>query len=263
MESLRVINLGVETGGRRILENVNLYIREGETFILFGPNGSGKSSLLSTIIGHPNYRIFQGRITFRGEDITSLPTNERVRRGMGIAFQNPPKVSGVKLIDLLRICARVAGMDEEEAEKKIEEYSKFMGMEDMLNRAVNDGFSGGEVKRSELLQLMLLNPDFVMLDEPDSGVDLENITIVGKAIKRILERDRPKDERKKSGIVITHTGHILEYIDADYGVVLFNGRISCIGDPYEILDHVSKYGYEACIRKCVETRGCGKEGDEN
>ncbi len=247
--SLRVINLGVEAGGRKILENVNLYVKEGQTFVLFGPNGSGKSSLLSAIMGHPNYRVIQGRITFRGEDITSLSTDERARKGIGIAFQNPPRVSGVKLIDILRHCARVAGMGEEEAEKKIEEYSRFMGMEDMLNRNLNDGFSGGEVKRSELLQLMLLNPEFVMLDEPDSGVDLENITIVGKAIEKLL--------KNKSGLIITHTGHILDYVKADYGVVLFNGRISCIGDPYEILEHISKYGYEACIRKCIEKHnGC-------
>ena len=254
MESLRVINLGVEAGGRRILENVNLYIKEGQTFVLFGPNGSGKSSLLSAIIGNPHYRVVQGRITFKGEDITGLETDERVRKGIGIAFQNPPKIGGIKLIDLLRKCAKVAGLSEEEAEKRIEESAKFMGMEDMLDRAVNDGFSGGEVKKSELLQLMILNPEFIMLDEPDSGVDLENIATVGRAIKKLLERDRSEEERKKSGLIITHTGHILEYVDADYGVVLFNGRISCIGDPYQILEHISRYGYEACIRKCVEEK---------
>ncbi len=254
MESLRVINLGVEAGGKRILENVNLYIKNGQTFILFGPNGSGKSSLLSAIIGHPNYRIVKGRITFRGEDITNLSTDERVKKGIGIAFQNPPRVSGVKLIDMLRFCAKTAGLSEEEAEKKIEECAKIMEMEDMLDRPLNEGFSGGEVKRSELLQLMILNPDFLMLDEPDSGVDLENISIVGNAIKKLLERD--KKDRKKSGLIITHTGHILDYVDADYGVVLFDGRISCIGDPYEILEHVRKYGYEACIKKCLEERRC-------
>jgi Fe-S cluster assembly ATP-binding protein len=254
MESLRVINLGVEAGGRRILENVNLYIKEGQTFVLFGPNGSGKSSLLSAIVGHPNYRVVQGRITLRGEDITNLSTDERVRRGIGIAFQNPPKVSGVKLIDLLRKCANVAGLSEEEAEKRIDSCAKFVGMEDMLDRAVNDGFSGGEIKKSELLQLMVLDPEFVMPDEPDSGVDLENIAIVGRAIKKLLERDKKEEDRRKSGLVITHTGHILDYVDADYGVVLFNGRISCIGDPYKILEHITKYGYEACIRKCVEER---------
>ncbi len=255
MESLRVINLGVEAGGKRILENVNLYIKNGQTFVLFGPNGSGKSSLLSAIIGHPNYKIVKGRITFRSEDITNLSPNERVKKGIGIAFQNPPKVSGVKLIDILRYCAKTAGLKGEDIESKIEEYAKMMEMEDMLERNLNDGFSGGEVKRSELLQLMLLNPDFVMLDEPDSGVDLENISIVGNAIKKLLERDKSEKERRKSGLIITHTGHILDYVDADYGVVLFNGRISCIGDPYEILEHIRKYGYEACIRKCLEDRG--------
>ncbi|AEA47740.1 ABC transporter ATP-binding protein [Archaeoglobus veneficus] len=247
MDILRVINLGVEVGGKKVLQNVNLYIQKGQTYVLFGPNGSGKSSLLSAIIGNPNYRIYDGRIIFKGRDVTNLPTDERVRLGMGIAFQNPPKVSGVKLIDVLKHCARIGGQSEE----KIYEYAEMMKMDEMLNRNINLGFSGGEVKRSELLQLLLLNPDFIMLDEPDSGVDLENISIVGDAIKVLLERDKPAEEREKAGLLITHTGHILKYVDADYGVILYKGRISCIGNPYDILEDISKYGYEGCVRRCL------------
>ncbi len=126
-------------------------------------------------------------------------------------------------------------------------------MEEHLEREINRGFSGGEMKRSELLQLLVMNPDFVMLDEPDSGVDLENIGIVGKAIRELLERD--KEKRKKAGIIITHTGHILDYVDADYGAILYRGRIACIGDPYEILEDVREFGYEGCVEKCLTKYG--------
>jgi len=246
MDVLRVVNLGIEVSGKKILQNVNLYIQQGQTFVLFGPNGSGKSSLLSAIVGHPSYRIYDGRIMFKGKDITNLSTDERIRMGMGIAFQNPPRVSGVKLIDILKHCARISGQSEE----KVYEYAEMLNMVDMLNRNINSGFSGGEIKRSELLQLLVLNPDFIMLDEPDSGVDLENISIVGDAMRELLERDKPAEKRNKAGLIITHTGHILKYVDADYGVVLYKGRIACIGNPYDILEHVAKYGYEGCI-KCL------------
>lgn len=247
MDVLRVVNLGIEVSGKKILQNVNLYIQQGQTFILFGPNGSGKSSLLSAIVGHPSYRIYDGRIMFKGKDITNLSTDERIRMGMGIAFQNPPRVSGVKLIDILKHCARISGQSEE----KVYEYAEMLNMVDMLNRNINSGFSGGEIKRSELLQLLVLNPDFIMLDEPDSGVDLENISIVGDAMRELLERDKPAEKRNKAGLIITHTGHILKYVDADYGVVLYKGRIACIGNPYDILEHVAKYGYEGCVKKCL------------
>ncbi len=241
---LRLVNLGVEVEGRKIIENVNLYIKQGQTFVLFGPNGSGKSSLLMTIIGNPKYRVVGGRIIFKGKDVTDVPTHERVKMGMGIAFQNPPKIGGVRLIDVLKHCAKLGG-----TEDKIEKYVKMLGMEDFLNRELNVGFSGGEVKRSEILQLLLLNPDFVMLDEPDSGVDVENVAIIGKAIRRLLERD--ESERRKAGIIITHTGHILDHVDADYGVVLHGGRIVCMGDPFDLLDDLRKYGYEGCVRRCL------------
>ncbi len=243
---LRLVNLGVEVEGKQILENVNLFIEEGKTFVLFGPNGSGKSSLLMTVIGNPKYKVVGGRIIFKGEDITDVPTYERVRKGMGIAFQNPPKIGGVRLIDVLRHCSKLG-----RTEDKLEEYAKLLGMEDFLNRELNVGFSGGEVKRSELLQLMLLNPDFVMLDEPDSGVDLENIAIIGKAIRRLLERDKPAGERRKAGIIITHTGHILDHVDADYGIILHGGRIVCMGKPSDLLEDIREFGYEGCVRRCL------------
>ncbi|HIP25305.1 MAG TPA: ABC transporter ATP-binding protein [Archaeoglobus profundus] len=247
---LKLINLSVNINGRRILDNINLHIKEGQTFVLFGPNGSGKSSLLMTIIGNPKYKISTGKIIFKGEDITNLPTNERIKMGIGVAFQNPPKINGIKLIDILKYCAKLG-----KTEDMIDEYVKLLKMEDLLYRDINVGFSGGEMKKAEILQLMLLNPDLVMLDEPDSGVDLENIALIGKAIRTLLERDKAKNERVKSGIIITHTGHILKYIDADYGMVLYGGRIVRIGDPFDILEDISELGYERCIKRWLKNRG--------
>lgn len=247
MGVLRVVNLGVKVGEQNILKNVNLFIKEGETFVLFGPNGSGKSTLLNALIGNPSYKVTSGRILFKKIDVTNMPTNERVKLGMGIAFQNPPKISGVKLIDVLRYCARVGGYGED----KIMELAEKMKMTDHLYREINMGFSGGEVKRSELLQLMLMNPDLVLLDEPDSGVDLENVALIGEAIRTILERDKDEGERTKSGIIITHQGHILDYVDADYAAILYNGRIACIGEPKDILNQIRNHGYEGCLAKCL------------
>ncbi len=245
---MRIVNLGVEIDGKKILQNVNLYIQKGQTLALFGPNGSGKSTLLMAIAGHPKYKVYDGRIIYKGKDIKDLKADERVRMGIGISYQNPPKISGVKLREVIKHCAKIGG-----TEDKIDEYVKLLKMENLVDRDVNVGFSGGEIKRSELLQLLLMNPEFVMLDEPDSGVDLENIAVIGKAIKILLERDKPKEERKKSGIIITHTGRILRYVDADYGVIMYKGRIACIGNSYDILKTVEKYGYEECVRKCLRT----------
>ena len=247
MDMLRVVNLGVKINGKKILEHVNLYLQEGQTYALFGPNGSGKSSLLMTLIGNPAFKVFDGRIMFKGRDITDLPTDERVKMGMGMSFQNPPRINGIKLIDILRYCAKIGGY----TEKEIFEFAKMLKMEDFLYRSINVGFSGGEVKRSELLQIMLMNPDFVMLDEPDSGVDLENVALIGDVINKLLEREKKEGERKRSGLIITHQGHILDYVDADYGLILYKGRIACIGNPYDILEQISKNGYEGCLRKCL------------
>ena len=247
---LRVVNLSVEIRGKKVLENVNLYIKKGETLALFGPNGGGKSTLLNAIIGNPFYKIVSGRIMFKKRDITNLPADERVKMGIGISFQNPPKISGVRLIDVLKYCARIGGY----TEKEIIEYAEKLKLKDHLYRELNVGFSGGEIKRSELLQLMLMNPEFIMLDEPDSGVDLENIALIGEIISELLERSKSVDERKKAGIIITHTGYILDYVDADYGVILYDGRIACIGDPNDILKAIRKNGYEGCVEKCLRVR---------
>ncbi len=224
---------------------MNLHIAQGETIVLFGPNGSGKTSLLKTIVGIPKYSVESGRILFRGEDITELTIDERARLGIGIAFQRPPAVRGVKLKDMLRICMEKRGDFKEE---KINEFARKLNLLDCLGRDINLGFSGGEIKRSELLQLLAQNPDFIMLDEPDSGVDLVSINLVGKVINELLEKEKIASNRTKAGLIITHAGYILDYVNADRGCIMLNGTIICCGNPRDLLEEIRTKGYEGCVR---------------
>jgi Fe-S cluster assembly ATP-binding protein len=237
---LEIKDLHVEIGEREILHDLNLRIENGETHVLMGPNGSGKSSLLMAIMGFTNYKVTEGTIRFNGEDITSLPIHERAQRGMGMMFQRPPTVSGLKLGKLL---AATSGSDS----ATIRNLADTITMGAFLERDINKGFSGGEIKRSEVLQLMVQSPTFVMLDEPESGVDLENIHLIGRALGRLLEKDVHLINRKHSGLVITHTGYILDYIDADKGHVMCDGEIKCHGNPREILKEIKERGYKECL----------------
>jgi|UniRef100_A0A7C5ALD1 Fe-S cluster assembly ATP-binding protein len=241
MEMLSVQDLWVSIEGREVLKGINLTIPVGETHILFGKNGSGKSTLLMTIMGFSRYRVEQGKIFFKGQEITELPTHERARLGLGLAFQRPPTIRGVKTGDILRACAgdRVAY----QALAAAYDFTPF------LEREVNYGFSGGEIKRSELLQLLAQDPDMVLLDEPESGVDLESLQVVGDIIGKLLQKDRRRPHRDKSGLIITHTGFILDYLNADTGYIMLDGRLLCSGHPREILEHIKKYGYVEC-EKC-------------
>ncbi len=250
---LQVKDLHVEVGGRHVLKGVNLEIREGETFILFGPNGSGKTTLLMALMGFSGYEITQGSINFRGQDITHTKVNQRAELGMGLSFQRPPTINGLKTRDMVRICSR--------EEVDVEGLAREVKMEEHLDRDINAGFSGGELKRSELLQLLAQQPRLVLFDEPESGVDLENMALIGKMVRRLLQQDleprsdmsmkEQKERRHASGLIITHTGYILDYISADRGMVMYDGSLCCEARPRDILDHVSIYGYEECVR-CLQ-----------
>ena len=248
---LQIEELKVEVGNKTILKNVNMEIPKGETHILFGPNGSGKTSLMMTIMGFSGYNVTHGKITFKGEDITHMPIHERARLGVGVSFQRPPTINGLKTRSIVEICSRGRDID-------VEELSKQLKFSDFLDRDVNHNFSGGEIKRSELLQLTAQQPDLILLDEPESGVDLESIVLIGDTINSLLQRgikcpkERPHKnfvaERTKSALVITHTGHILDYITADKGQVLYNGVLCCSRNAREILKWIREYGYEECVR---------------
>ena len=181
MRLLEIEDLSVSIGSKQVLKNFDLRINRGETHALFGPNGTGKTTLLNVIAGIPRYTIDGGRIVFKGKDITHMSMDERARLGIGMAFQRPPAIRGLRLKDLIKIINPKADAPA---------ILKKMDFEAFGDRDVNRGFSGGEVKRSEMVQLLAQQPDLVMLDEPDSGVDLENIKLIGEAINLLTQKDQ-------------------------------------------------------------------------
>lgn len=242
-EMIRIEDMRVEVEGREILHGVNIVLGVGETQALFGPNGSGKTTLLMAIMGFPRYKVTGGKIVFKGEDITHTGLDERARLGIGMSFQRPPVVKGVKTRDL--IAASGGGRI---PENEIEELTTRLNMADLMEREINAGFSGGEIKRSELLQLMVQGPDLVLLDEPESGVDLVNMGLIGDMTNQLLQKALHRT-RQRSGLIITHTGHILNYVHAGRGYVMLDGMIISQGESMEILDCIKEQGFEEC-RTC-------------
>jgi Fe-S cluster assembly ATP-binding protein len=245
---LEIKDLTVEVEGKAILKGLNLTIEKGEVHVLFGPNGCGKTTLLLTILGFSSYTVTHGSITFKGVDITDLPTNERVKLGMGVSFQHPPEIRGVRLGDMVNIAQ---GRKEGVIDEQIIALGKRLNISaEFLNRDVNLGFSGGEVKRSEILQLLAQAPEFIMFDEPDSGVDVENIELIGEIMRELLDRNKLPSERERAGLIITHSGFVMHYIKADRAHVMLNGQIACSGMPDEITKRIMESGFEKCVELC-------------
>lgn len=238
---LEIENLSVEVDSRQLLHHINMTISSGETHVLFGPNGSGKTSLLMAIMGFARYKVIEGRIAFKGRDITGLSLDERARLGIGISFQRPPVIRGVSMRQMVLSFLK-GGADK----VPVEELADKLNLSSLLDRDVNYGFSGGELKRSELLQLLAQNPELVLIDEPESGVDLVSIPLVGEVINELLQKERVRT-RMNAGLIITHTGHILDYVHANKGYTMVDGRLVCEGNPREILDQVRRNGYRGCI----------------
>jgi len=243
-EMLKIEDLWVSVGNKQILRGVNFSMKYGEIHTLFGPNGAGKTSFMMTLMGFPKYEVKQGKIYFKGEDITNKDIHERAQLGMGISFQRPPTVRGISLRKIIEIITGNGSNDE-----MIIEKIKKLNLLAHLDRGLNEGFSGGEMKRSELLQLMVQKPEMVLIDEPESGVDLENIALVGEAINTLLGKTRVKDPTR-SAIIITHTGYILDYVNADKGYIIIDGNLICGGNPRDILSEIKRHGY----RRCLECR---------
>jgi Fe-S cluster assembly ATP-binding protein len=241
---LEITDLTVAIGEKEILHKINLTVRDWEVHALFGPNGSGKTTLIRTIMGFPECEVKSGSIVFNGEDITSTPINVRAGMGLGFSFQRPPTITGVKTRKVVEMIGK--------GKADVESLAKAVNMKNFLDRDINAGFSGGEIKRAELLQLLAQEPEFILLDEPESGVDMEAMNLIGETINQLLKKNLKLRERKalphpSSAIIITHTGKVLDYILADKGHVLCNGRIVCNGNPNEILGTIQKKGYEACM----------------
>jgi Fe-S cluster assembly ATP-binding protein len=198
-----------------------------------------------TIMGFPKYRVVRGSISFNGEDITGLSVDERARMGIGLSFQRPPVIRGVRTRDVVAAC-----LGSRASESAVTALAERTDLADFLGRDINYGFSGGEIKRSELMQLLAQRPELVLLDEPESGVDLENIALIGELMNELLEKDCPIRQRRCMGLIITHTGHILDYVHARTGHVMCDGTIGCEGDPHEMLKTIKEKGYGECI-SCV------------
>jgi len=238
---LEIEELTVAIEGKEILHDVNMTIKKGETRVLFGPNGSGKTTLLMAIMGFPRYQVSKGKIVFKEKDITKLPLDERARLGIGMAFQRPPVVRGVKARDIVAVCLK-----ERKDGETIRQLAGKADLVEFLDRDINYGFSGGEIKRSEIMQLLAQKPELTLLDEPESGVDLVNIALIGRLINELLEKNCPIHRRKCMGLIISHTGGILDYVNARTGYVMLDGRIICEGDPHEILKTIKERGYKGC-----------------
>ncbi len=245
MGMLEVKDLSVNVEGKLILKDLNFNLKDGASHILFGPNGSGKTTLISTLMGLPGYEVASGKIFFKGVDITDKSVDERAKLGIIVSFQNPPEITGVKLGDLLKLCLGKASSDDFSAEekKKIEAFR----LTDFLNRDVNMGFSGGERKRSEILQLIFLKPRLMLLDEPDSGVDVESLRMISIEIEKYVEASGA------SALIITHKGDILEHVKASYGCILLRGQFHCFKDPMRIYNEIKEVGYEECVACRIRT----------
>lgn len=242
---LEIEDLVVEVHGRRVLHGVNLRIGKGEVHVIMGPNAVGKSSLLASIMGLSKYHIISGQILFEGEDITRKPSFERALKGIALSYQIPPQIKGLKVKDF--VSAMLSKY------KCGEHYfiAKMLGVEYLMDRYLFVGFSGGERKRMELYITLLQNPKLAMLDEPDSGVDIESINKIVDAISVLAER-------KTSILLVTHTGHILNKLidkrDIDVVHLMMNGKIEFSGIPDEVIPLVFKYGYKKTIEKLLRLR---------
>ena len=246
---LEIRDLCVRTGEKVLLDHLDLAVPDGEVHALLGQNGSGKTSLMMTVMGFSGYEVTQGQILFKGQNITEMAVCERARLGIAIAQQRPPTIPGVTLRRILTYALRNTQNNEE----RLAELAEAARMEPFLDRSINDGLSGGEIKRAELLQLLAISPAFSMMDEPDSGVDIEMLALVGVLISRLFSPDEKRKAKRKAGLIITHSGNILKYLNIDKAHVMHGGSIGCSGNPAIMLDQIGRYGYEECIH-CMGTR---------
>ena len=241
MATLQIINLHAKVEDKEILKGGNLTIKENETLALLGPNGHGKSTLLSVIMGHPKYEVTEGQILLDGQDVLSMSVDERSRAGLFLAMQYPSEVPGVINSDFLKAAMNAR------REKPLSLFQFYKALDkassevkfsmDMVNRSLNEGFSGGEKKRNEIFQMMLLNPAISMLDEIDSGLDVDAISIVSDAINKI------KKDTNMGFLVVSHYARLYDLIHPTRAAVMINGQIVVEGGP-EIIKKIDTTGYE-------------------
>jgi len=233
-------DLHVSVEGKEILKGVNLAVNQGEVHALMGPNGSGKSTLANALMGHPRYQVTQGRILLNGEDVLPLSADQRARRGMFLAFQYPLEIPGVKVRHFLRMAVKASkGQEQSVTEFRKQIFDKMAMLEmdrSFAERYLNEGFSGGEKKRNEILQLAMLEPTMAILDETDSGLDIDALRIVAGGINKLAGPDRAM-------LLITHYQRILSYVEPHFVHVLFDGRVVRSGGKELALELEAK-GYD-------------------
>jgi Fe-S cluster assembly ATP-binding protein len=238
--TLEVQGLHATVDGKEILKGIDLVVRQGETHALMGPNGSGKSTLSNVIMGRPGYAVTAGKVLFNGEDITALPPDQRARRGLFLALQYPTEVPGVSVINFLRTAYQAVKGEQVSAlafRKHMKEKMNTLGVEDsMVQRYVNQGFSGGEKKKNEVLQLAVLEPDIAILDETDSGLDIDSLKSVATGVDQLVGPDL-------GVLLITHYQRMLNYITPDRVHVMMAGRIVKSGGA-ELAHELEEKGYE-------------------
>jgi Fe-S cluster assembly ATP-binding protein len=241
---LKVTDLHVRVEGKQILNGLNLEVGPGEVHAIMGPNGSGKSTLVQVMAGREGYEVTQGSVTFNGKDLLSLPAEERAREGVFLAFQYPVEIPGVNNVYLLKAALNAIRKHRGESEvdafeflNLVREKMKLMQMdESFLSRGVNEDFSGGEKKRNEILQMTVLEPTLALLDETDSGLDIDALRIVANGVNSLRREDR-------SIIMVTHYQRLLDYIEPNYVHVLAGGQIVKSGDKSLALE-LEKRGYD-------------------
>jgi Fe-S cluster assembly ATP-binding protein len=241
MADLEIINLHVRTEDREILKGVNLSIDKGEIHALMGPNGSGKSTLANTMLGHPSYEVTEGKVVFKGKDITEAESHERAKAGLFLAFQYPVSIPGVSVANFLRMAInakREEPIRVKEFGVQLQHAIELLDVDRAFtSRHLNDGFSGGEKKRAEILQMAMLSPDVAILDETDSGLDIDALRTVAEGVQKL------HDEQGLGALIITHYQRILHYVKPQFVHILMDGRIVLEGGV-ELVERLEREGYD-------------------
>lgn len=255
MSELQIVDLHASVNGREILKGVNLTVRQGEVHALMGPNGTGKSTLAYTLMGHPNYEVTQGEVWFKGQNILELEADQRAHLGLFLAFQYPVAIPGVSVANFLRAAINARrkvenpedkGIPIPEFRKQLKKVMDTLKMDHAFaGRYLNDGFSGGEKKRAEVLQMAMLKPEIAIMDETDSGLDIDALRIVAEGVNTLRSPDL-------GVLVITHYQRILNYIKPDFVHIMLDGRIVESGGP-DLALHLEEHGYDWLKNKAEVT----------
>lgn len=245
MDKLEIKDLTVSIDGKTILEGLNLEIKSGEIHAIMGPNGTGKSTLSQVIMGHPAYKIEKGEILFNGENINKLSVDKRAHAGIFLGMQMPMEIEGVSNADFLRTALRSKQGNDfklfdfiKELDNQIDDLKM---NKDMVHRSINLGFSGGERKKNEILQMHILKPKIIMLDEIDSGLDVDSLKLIGESVTKYYKENKP------ALLLVTHYQRLLDYIVPDFVHVLYKGKVAVSGDV-SLVKEIEENGYEKLLK---------------